>query len=134
MMLKQGVVMDIDDAGIGDRLVFRILRTDIVAIDDGMNPVPVDQLARGGGDLFGALIGGIGKERGQRSSQDTAPGIDLFDSQDDAVSEFLSIRRRRPGKWHHAANRDGGLVSCRVLADHGQRVPGVSRTGSSSRS
>ena len=46
VVLQQRVVVDVDDAGIGNRLVFGILWPDVVAVDDRVHAVLVDQLAK----------------------------------------------------------------------------------------
>ena len=59
MVLEQGVVVDVDDPGIRDRLVLRVLRPDIVAIDDRVDVLVFDQSICSGHDLFGGLAAGV---------------------------------------------------------------------------
>ena len=74
VVLKQGVVVNIDNAGVGDRLVLGILWTDVVAVDDGMHLVILDEDAGRPNDLLGGLGAGVDEMRLDRPGPECRHG------------------------------------------------------------
>ena len=118
--------MHIDDPGIGDHILDRGARADIVAVDHSMNGTAIDQ------PLHGLDVGGVAHLHGvfeigfERTAQNAAQRIDFLAGEREPVLEFDAVRggevRERSGLSH----RNGGSGGAGAIVDAGEhrRAPG----------
>ena len=101
-----GVVVDVDDAGISDHVLDRGARADVVAVEDGVHRMPVDQA------LHRLHVGGIAHLLGvfepglERPAEDAAQRIDLLARQRQAVLELDAVGGREVGQRRRLSDRD----------------------------
>ena len=125
-----GVVVDVDDAGVGDHVLDRGARADVVAVEDGVDRVPVDQA------LHRLHVGGVAHLLGvfevglERPAEDAAQRVDLLAGQRQAVLELDAVGGGEVGQRRRLADRDRLAVGAGAVIDAGQQgAAGAQRRG-----
>ena len=124
MMDQRRVGMGVDDAGIDDNVILCFQRRQVVATDNGIGVLTIDQALEGLHDGVRSALPGVDKMGFDRTAEDAAHGIDLFGRHLKSVLEFQTIGRAPAG--HHGAltDRDRLSVGGATLIDTGQKSGG----------
>ena len=119
-MADRGVVVDVDDAVVGGDLLDRGAGPNVVAVEDRVHGVPVDQ-ALGRLDVGGiAHLGSVFEGWLQRTAKDAAQRIDFLAGQRQAVLELDTVGRGEIGGRPALADRDRVARSARLVVHRKQ--------------
>ena len=130
MVLDQRVGVNVDDPGIADGIVLGVLRADVVAVDDGVYAVTVDQQIGRADDLVRAPVLGVDGVMLDGAAQDAAQRVDLLDRQHQAALVLDSGRGVPAGQRGHEADGDRLAVRLGTVVDVAQhRAREGRRTG-----
>ena len=132
VMHDVGVVVDIGHTGIGDRVVFRRHGAGVVAVDDGVHLVTVEQALHRRDDVVGALLLAVFEDRRERPAEDAAHHVDLFAGELEPALERETVGGGPAGERHAAADRDRLTLCTNTIVDVGQQAArhgGGAKTG-----
>ena len=120
-MADRRVVVNVDDAGVGDGIVFGLVGADIVAVDDGADAFAVDEQVGRGRDFLGGLVGAVEHDALHRHAEDAASLVDFLDGHVEAVLVLDAVDSERTGQRDHLSDLDGSGLLGMARIDAGQR-------------
>ena len=116
------IIVDVGDARVRDRVVFSPHRRRIVAVDDGVHGLAVDQAARRRGHRLRRDALGILEMELDGPTQDAARRVDFLDRERQADFEVARVVRAPTRIGQHGAQGDRIARRLGAVVERGQRT------------
>ena len=134
VMHDVGVVVEVGHSGIGDGVVFSRDGAGVVAVDDGVNLMTVEQALHRRDDVVGALLLAVLEDRRQRAAEDATHQVDFLAGKLEPALERETVGGGPARERHAAADRDGFALGADTVVDVGKETArhcGGAETGES---